>query len=171
MKTKHLILLFALFFLSNVQSQVNPNAIGVRGGGFLGSYGGEISYQHGFGESNRLELDLGWRSHHYNNGKGNDNLWYYNQFSVTGIYHWVFNITEGLNWYIGPGAQVGFYDDYYDNNSGVSIALGGQIGLEYDFNVHDVPLLLSLDARPMFDFIGFYSGFGGGGAFSLRYTF
>jgi hypothetical protein len=171
MNNKHLIIFISLFLFSNIQSQVNPNAIGARGGGFLGSYGGEISYQKGFGEANRLELDLGWRSRRYNNGNGNGNNWYYNQFSVTGIYHWVFNITDGLNWYIGPGAQVGFYDDYYNTNSGASIALGGQIGLEYDFNMHDVPLLLSLDARPMFDFIGYYGGFGGGGAFSLRYTF
>jgi hypothetical protein len=114
-------------------------------------------------------LDFGFRSRRYKGSKGND--WYYNHLSVTAIYHWVFNLSGGLNWYIGPGAQVGFYDDYYDNNSGVSLALGGQIGIEYDFNEHGVPLLLSLDARPMWDFVGYYAGFGGGGAFSLRYTF
>lgn len=166
-------IIFTVFLAFNVISstiaQVNPNAIGVRGGGgFGGDYGGEITYQKGFGEKNRLELDFGWRSRHYN-GKGNS--WYYNHLAVTGIYHWVFNLSGGLNWYIGPGAQVGFYDDYYDNNSGISLAVGGQIGLEYDFNEHGVPLLLSLDARPMFDFVGYYAGFGGGAAFALRYTF
>lgn len=167
-------MIMALAFITTTTSQVNPHAIGIRGGGnFGGGYGGEITYQHGLGESNRLELDLGWRDQRYKSGK------YYNggysHLSVSGIYHWVFNLTGGLNWYIGPGAQVGFYNDYYDNdfddNSGISIAVGGQVGLEYDFNEHGVPLLLSLDARPMWDFIGYYGGFGGGGAFSLRYTF
>ena len=166
-------ILFSLLIIIttlSLNAQVNPNAIGIRGGGgFGGSYGGEITYQKGFGEANRLELDFGFRSRRYNGGKGNN--WYYNHLSVSMIYHWVFNLTGGLNWYIGPGGQVGFYDDYYENNSGISLALGGQIGLEYDFNEHGVPLLLSLDARPMWDFVGYYAGFGGGGAFSLRYTF
>lgn len=166
-------ILFSLFITIttlSLNAQVNPNAIGIRGGGGLGgSYGGELTYQKGFGTANRLELDFGFRSRRYKGSKGND--WYYNHLSVTAIYHWVFNLSGGLNWYIGPGAQVGFYDDYYDNNSGVSLALGGQIGIEYDFNEHGVPLLLSLDARPMWDFVGYYAGFGGGGAFSLRYTF
>jgi hypothetical protein len=169
MKRILLSLLITITTLS-LNAQVNPNAIGIRGGGGLGgSYGGELTYQKGFGTANRLELDFGFRSRRYKGSKGID--WYYNHLSVTAIYHWVFNLSGGLNWYIGPGAQVGFYDDYYDNNSGVSLALGGQIGIEYDFNEHGVPLLLSLDARPMWDFVGYYAGFGGGGAFSLRYTF
>jgi hypothetical protein len=169
MKRILLSLLIAITTLS-LNAQVNPNTIGIRGGGsYGGSYGGELTYQKGFGTSNRLELDFGFRSRRYKGSKGND--WYYNHLSVTAIYHWVFNLFGGLNWYIGPGAQVGFYDDYYDNNSGISLALGGQIGIEYDFNEHGVPLLLSLDARPMWDFVGYYAGFGGGGAFALRYTF
>lgn len=168
-------LIFAFFlnlsFLTMVQSQVNPNAIGIRGGsGFGGDYGGEISYQKGLGDANRLELDFGYRNRRYKfNGKGNG--WYYKHFAVSGIYHWVWNLKDGLNWYIGPGAQLGFYDDYYDDHSGVSLAIGGQIGLEYDFNQHGAPILLGLDARPMWDFIGYYAGFGGGAAFSIRYTF
>lgn len=169
MKRVILNLVILVCISQTTSAQVNPHAIGIRGGLGLGGYGGEISYQHGFGEKNRLELDLGWRNYHYDNGKGND--WRYSHMAFTGIYHWDWNITEGLNWYIGPGAQLGFYNDYYDNNSGVSLAIGGQIGLEYDFNQHGVPLLLGFDARPMWDFIGYYAGVGAGGAFSLRYTF
>ena len=169
MRNSFFIITMVMAFITSTSAQVNPNAIGIRGGGgFGGSYGGEISYQKGLGSSNRLELDFGLRSRRYS-GKGND--WYYNHFSVTGVYHWVWNLTEGLNWYIGPGAQVGFYDDHYGYNSGISLAVGGQIGLEYDFNKHGVPFLIGLDARPMWDFLGYYSGFGGGAAFSLRYTF
>jgi hypothetical protein len=171
MKNSFLMITMVMAFITTTSAQVNPNAIGIRGGGgFGGDYGGEISYQKGLGEANRLELDFGYRNRKYK-FNGNGNSWYYRHFSVSGIYHWVWNLKDGLNWFIGPGAQLGFYDDYYDNNSGISLAIGGQIGLEYDFNQHGVPLLLGLDARPMWDFVGYYSGFGGGAAFSLRYTF
>lgn len=171
MKKWILSIVISVSFFTFSSAQVNPNALGIRGGGgFGGNYGGEISYQKGFGEAHRLELDFGYKSRKYKiNGKGNN--WYYKQFAVTGMYHWVWNLTEGLNWFIGPGAQVGFFDDYYGNNSGISLAVGGQIGLEYDFNMHGVPLLLGLDARPLMNFVGYYSGFDGGAAFSLRYTF
>jgi hypothetical protein len=169
--TKQLLFLFSsIFFFSLSTAQVNPNAIGLRsGGGYNGSFGGEISYQKGFGSANRLEIDFGWTNRRDDSWK--NKTWRYNQFAVSGIYHWVFNLTEGLNWFIGPGAQIGFFDDYYNENSGISLAIGGQIGIEYDFNKHGVPLLFGFDARPMLDFVGYYSGFGGGVAASLRYTF
>ncbi|MEX1003023.1 MAG: hypothetical protein WDZ35_12975 [Crocinitomicaceae bacterium] len=169
MKLYRTLFLGVLFFAFSAQSQVNPHAIGLRfNGGHYGGghYGAEISYQHGFGESNRLELDLGWRSHRW-----------WSQMAITGIYHWVWNITGGLNWYIGPGAQLGFYRDrgyYNDVDDHISLAIGGQIGIEYDFSKHDVPLQLSLDARPMWDIFWRYDdngAFGYGAAFSLRYIF
>ncbi len=169
MKPYTLSILLAFTFFYSAHTQVNSHAIGLRGGLGWGGYGGELSYQQGFGEKNRLELDLGWRS--YNRNNGNANNWRYSHLAISGIYHWVWNLAEGLNWYIGPGAQLGFYDDYYENESGAGIAIGGQIGLEYDFNQHSIPILISLDARPMWNFIGYYSGFGGGTAFSIRYTF
>lgn len=166
--------LFFTVFLAGITSltsfgQVNPNAIGVRLGAGGYGQGGELSYQRGFGEKNRLELDLGWRFGKYtDNGIGND----YSQIVISGIYHWVWNITEGLNWYVGPGAQLGMWNyksDIYED--GFTIAVGGQIGLEYDFNQHGAPILLSLDSRPMWGFIGPGNGFGYGGALGIRYTF
>lgn len=147
-------------------ASVKPNAIGLRGGG--GDIGGgvEISYQKAMGSANRLELDLGWSG-------GDNHSW----IALSGIYQWVFNLTGGLNWYVGPGAQAGFYsfensgnNSNDDDESGLTLGVGGQIGLEYDFNVHSVPLNLGLDVRPMFGFIN-HGGFGFGGALSLRYTF
>lgn len=77
-----------------------------------------------------------------------------------------------MNWYVGPGAQLGFYQNKWNtNDDGITLALGGQIGLEFDFNELGAPLLLSLDTRPMWGFIGGGSGFGYGGALGLRYTF
>ncbi len=151
-----------LTFVSNAQFE--PHAIGVRGGGGTFGSGGEISYQHGFGSSNRLELDLGWRG---NNGKNAYQAW-----GISGIYHWGWNITDGLNWYVGPGAQLGLYNHRYNNDyDGFTINVGGQIGIEYNFNEHGVPLLLSIDTRPMIGIFGGPDYFGFGGALGLRYTF
>ena len=148
---------------TNGNAQVNPHALGVRGGSGNFGFGGEISYQHGLGDANRLELDLGWRGNSGNNSR---------HIGITGIYHWVWNITSGLNWYVGPGAQVGLYNNSgVSNEDGITLALGGQLGLEYDFNHLGAPILLGLDTRPMWGFIGGGSGLGYGGAFSLRFTF
>ena len=153
---------FTLFIIASfgllATAQVNPHAIGLRFGGGS-AYGGEISYQQGMGDAHRLELDLGF------GGTSTHNRMY-----LAGIYHWDWNITDGLNWYVGPGASVGFYHyDGYDNYIGV--AIGGQIGLDYDFNTLGVPVLLSLDIRPMWDFVGDNAGLGWGTALGVRYTF
>ena len=144
------------------QSQVNAHAIGLRGGSGNHGAGGEITYQHGMGDANRLELDLGWRG---NNGNGSSHM------ALSGIYHWVMNIDGGFNWFIGPGAQIGTYSDKDGGNDGLTLGLGGQIGIEYDFNELGAPILLGLDTRPMFGFIGGNNGFGYGGAFSIKFTF
>lgn len=155
------ILLVAFFVLGMIvlaNAQVNGRAIGLRFGG--GTYSGaEISYQHGIGSANRIELDLGFGGY-----KG------HNRMFLAGVYHWDMNIVESLNWYIGPGASLGFY--HYDGIADyIGVALGGQVGLEYDFNSLDVPVLISIDARPMWDFIGDNAGLGWGGALGVRYTF
>ncbi|NJW55728.1 hypothetical protein HC175_22700, partial [Salinimicrobium sp. CDJ15-91] len=97
--------------------------------------GTEISYQRGLSENNRLELDLGWRN-------GN----HYDAFKLTGIYHWVWNIEGGFNWYAGFGAGIGSVDGndddrWDDDDNGLFVNAAGNIGIEYDF---DFPLLLSL---------------------------
>lgn len=161
-----LITCFSCFSLV-VSAQVHKHAIGLRGGPGNYGYGAEISYQLGFSEKNRLELDLGWRG---NNGWGNN----YYGYSFSAVYHWVWNLSGGLNWFIGPGAQLvtyGYkkaYKGVVYEDEGFFLGVGGQIGLEYDFSEHGVPLHLGLDARPM----GFFSGsssFGYGGALSIRY--
>jgi hypothetical protein len=160
---KFLIFAIAIFCMNyHLKAQVNPHAIGLRIGGNGDVNAVELSYQKGFSKVNRLELDLGFggNSHH-------------NRFFLAGIYHWDWNITEGLNWYVGPGAGIGYYsyDNTYDNSDDyVNIAIGGQIGLEYDFNTLDVPILLSLDVRPMWDFIGDNAGLGWGLALGVHYT-
>jgi len=140
------------------QAQVNPHALGLRLGGDGNVNGAEISYQQALGGKNRLELDLGFG--------GNKNQ---SRVYLAGIYQWNWNIKGGLNWYAGPGATLGFYS--YDNfENHVNVGVGGQVGLEYDFNSMKAPILLSLDTRPMWNFIGYGSGLGWGVALGIRYT-
>ena len=162
MKKLIMIIVIAIGGHVSLNAQVNPNAIGIRGGGGNYGTGVEVSYQKGMGDANRLELDFGLR--------GSSN---YSHLVVTGIYHWVNNITSGLNWYVGPGAQVGLYT--YKNSTsstgGITLGVGGQIGIEFDFNEIDIPLLVSIDTRPMWGLVGGGSGFNYGGNAALRYTF
>jgi hypothetical protein len=171
MKGLFLLIVFFVFNWSVLNAQHSGDAIGIRGGYGAFGYGPEISFQKSLGSTNRLELDLGWR------GSRNWASW-----GLSGIYHWAWNITDGLNWYAGPGAQIGFYsyrnygpghpnwDDDYPS-SGAFVNIGGQIGLEYDLNQHGVPFQVSIDTRPMWGFINYSRGFGWGGAFGVRYTF
>lgn len=173
MKTKLILFSISMMLTFYSDAQVQPHAIGVRGGPGTYGYGGEVSYQHGFGSSNRLELDLGWRG---------SNSSHYSAIGIAGIYHWVWNIDGGLNWFVGPGALIGIYSHRHHNHnhvhnsdfveSGIHMAVGGQIGLDYDFNEHGIPFQLGLDVRPMFGLFENYGyGLGFGGALSLRYTF
>lgn len=155
MKKLFLTLMLAAGIMAGVQAQSSDKAFGVRLG-----YGAELSYQQALSGSNRLEADLGLGG------------WDHTGFLVSGIYQWVFNIQEGLNWYVGPGAQVGLAS-YRDNNnnwkSDLGIGVVGQIGIEYNF---DFPLQLSLDYRPSWMIIPSGAGFGYYGiALGVRYTF
>ena len=158
--------LFVLLMLIGMfaNTQVNPHAIGLRLRGDGHRNGAEISYQYGLGSTNRLEIDFGARGHKD-----------WNHVSVAIIYHWVMNLTDGLNWYVGPGGSIGSYRSKHNYNDGLTLAVGGQIGIEYDFSANDdVPLLLSLDWRPMWNLSGNYhnyDNFGYEGGLSIRYIF
>jgi len=153
---KKLILFVALIGIAAVAgAQVSSNALGVRLYGGDKYDGVELSYQKGLNDRNRLELDASF-------GFKSDDT----RVALYAIYHWDWKIVGGFNWYIGPGASV-MYDNF-EGNRQVNVGLGGQIGLEYNFR--DLPLLVSLDARPMWDFLGDVNGLGWGGALGLRYT-
>lgn len=130
------IMLMGLAFTAQAQD-ISKNALGLRLGDNDG-FGGEISYQRGLSDNNRLELDLGWR-----NSNNVDAL------KATGIYQWVWNIEGGFNWYAGVGGGLGSwsYDDKYGtDDSGAFVFVAGDLGIEYGFD--EVPILLSLDIRP-----------------------
>lgn len=152
-----LIAIFALSFGAKAQ-----NAIGLRlGAGSASNV--EVSFQMPMSSANRMEFDLGW-----NNFVNKDNGTWTN-ISLSGTYQWVFPIISNLNWYVGPGAMLSFYDISHSgtDNDHFGIGVGGQIGIEYAFGI---PLTLSLDMRPMWNFIGYTKNWGGI-ALGVRYRF
>ena len=153
------IMLIGLAFTTQAQD-ISKNALGLRLGDNKG-FGGEISYQRGLSDSNRLELDLGWRSN-----KSVD------AFKLTGIYQWVWNIDGGFNWYAGVGGGLGSWStsNNLPKDSGTFVFAAGDIGIEYGFE--EAPILLSLDFRPEFGGNGYYdNNYGSDVALGIRYKF
>lgn len=158
---KKILLLITFVGASITLINAQPRAIGAR----LGN-GADFSYQHSIGAKNMLDItagaSLGW--------------WGHPGIKAAVMYDWVFNIKSGWKWYIGPGGGVGWgwgpaYTDY--NYFPLSVDVGWQIGVEYDFGI---PLNLSLDLRPMVNILGFrYTHmdywFDFGPALGIRYRF
>jgi hypothetical protein len=94
----------------------------------------------------------------------------------TGLYEFHGDIpgAEGLKWYAGPGAHIGFWSDkwkkdYPNRTDGVAIGIDGVGGLDYKFK--KVPINIFAHWQPSFNFVGynyFEAGWGGTG---IRYTF
>ena len=132
---KTLILIAAILGFAVVAS-AQPRAIGVRAG-----YGGEFSYQHGFGSSFG-ELDLGW---------------WHNHINLVGIYDFILGGNGQVNVFIGPGAQLSIWNDEPARTSRANVGIAGQFGVEW--NIPQIPLQLSVDWRPVFFFLN-DGGFG-----------
>lgn len=144
---------------SGQAQEISKNALGLRLGDNDG-FGAEISYQRGLSDNNRLEFDLGWRSSNHVDG-----------FKLVGLYHWVWNIEGGFNWYAGVGAGLGSwsYDHGGIDNSGSYGLVAGNLGIEYVF---DIPLMLSLDFRPeIYLADGYKDDWGPDLALGIRYRF
>ncbi|HUR65361.1 MAG TPA: hypothetical protein VMZ03_03340, partial [Chitinophagaceae bacterium] len=81
--------------------------------------GGGISFKHFLNDKGALEL-IGY---------------FWSQGArITGLYeiHGPINGARGLQWYIGPGAHVGFYNTKFGD--GAFIGIDGVLGLDYKFN-------------------------------------
>lgn len=99
-----------------------------------------------------------------------------NGFRFTGLYEIHGDITgvDGLKWYVGPGAHVGFYNDHWKKeypgrDGGVAIGVDGVLGLDY--KISGAPINVSLDWQPSFNIIGHSYFEGGWGGLGVRYTF
>jgi hypothetical protein len=116
--------------------------------------GGGISFKHFLNDKGALEL-IGY---------------FWSQgMRITGLYeiHGPISGASGLQWYIGPGAHVGFYNTKYGD--GAFIGIDGVLGLDYKFK--GAPINISLDWQPSFEF-GDNRGFvGSWGGLGIRYTF
>lgn len=89
---------------------------------------------------------------------------------ITGLFEYHYNLSPSgsLKWYIGPGAHVGFYkQDFFDG--GTSFGIDGVLGLDYKFP--GIPINVSLDWQPSYEF-GNFAGFSGNwGGVGLRLAF
>lgn len=155
------LVVFAFIGFTTVQAQdISDNAIGLRLGDSDG-FGAQISYQRGLGDNNRLELDLGITT-------GNN----YDGFKLAGLYQWVWVLDGSFNWYAGAGGGLGSIS--FDNvpqgfdDSETFFFAAGNIGIEYNF---DIPLQLSLDARPELGFGDFNDDLDFDIALGIRYRF
>lgn len=149
---KLLLVLVAIMGLTYAASaQDSGRAIGVRLGSGTGS-GAEFSFQQLIGSNNRIELDAGYSTGQYLN--------------FAAAYHWRFPIAGEFNWFIGPALNLG-----YCINHGLGLSAGVQGGAEW--NPENLPLQISLDGRPLYDFLMdpncAYKGFYYGVALGVRY--
>lgn len=148
---------------------VNAQALGIRYETALGvkvwGDGGGISIKHFINSTDHALEGIGY---FWNRGARFVGLYeFHGEFSPG---------ADGLMWYVGPGAHIGFYNDrYYDNRypdgngSGSFIGIDGVLGLDYKFE--GAPINLSLDWQPSFEF-GDTRGFiGSWGGLGIRYTF
>jgi hypothetical protein len=155
---KKLVVLFLLAFglgaISNAQDY--HTGVGLRAG-----YENGLTIKHFIGQKSALEgiISSRWQG-----------------FGITGLYeiqNRAFN-TPGWNWFFGFGAHVGFWNGNhaYWGEPGTSytvVGADGILGLEYCFR--EVPINLSLDWKPAFNFYGYSGYWGDGGALSIRYIF
>ncbi len=151
MKTKLLsVILVLTIFSTAAHAQNYKNALGVK------FYPGAVTFKHFTSSKVSLEA-IGY---FYNHGT-----------RITGLYEFNFPLADvdNLNWYVGPGAHVGFYNNKY--GGGTSFGVDGVIGIDY--KIEKAPINLSLDWQPSIEFgDNFGNGFSGGwGGFAIRYSF
>ena len=152
-KTTLILFLFSILFVGSIKAQTGSsytNAVGIK------FYPGGITFKHFLNEKNALE-GIGY---FYSRGT-----------RITGLYEINYPISEveGLKWYIGPGAHLGFFNS--NNGGGVSLGVDGVLGLDY--KIAEAPLNISLDIQPALELansktdnrLNVWGGIG------IRYTF
>jgi hypothetical protein len=149
---KTLLVVFVSFFIvsgSSAQESGYRTALGVKVWD-----GGGISFKHFVNGNNALEL-IGY--------------FWSRGMRITGLYeiHGPISGARGLQWYIGPGAHIGFYNSKWGDGS--YIGIDGVLGLDYKFN--GAPINVSLDWQPSFEFGDGHGFVGSWGGLGIRYTF
>ncbi len=108
-----------------------------------------------------------------NNAEGEAMFWS-NGFRAVGLYEFNFDIEgiEGLHWYVGPGAHIGFWNKNYQQKKNINSAgfgIDGVLGLDY--KLADYPVNVSLDWQPAIDIVGSSGLTPAYGGLGIRYTF
>jgi hypothetical protein len=149
----YLILLVIIASTSFSYAQNYKTAIGIKGGypGF-----GSLNGKHFLNSKTAIEGSI---------GGGSSTLW------LQGLYELNFSLEDGLNWYAGGGANVGFYSYKNpltnDRTSNMILGINGIVGIEYTFE--DFPLNVALDTGPNIQVINSF-GFGWGAGIAIRYA-
>ena len=135
-------LFVVLLAAASITAYAQPRAIGANLGASLG-----FSYQHGFGESNMLDIAA-----YTPIASGRAAIW---GLGATITYDWIdpFGATVPWNekgewhWYMGVGGDGGYFfpSNYYGTAGMGWVGAAGHFGIEYDFWF---PFQLSLDWRP-----------------------
>lgn len=171
MNCKKFFLILLLPILCLTVAKAQPRAIGARLGGNI-----DFSYQHFVLSNNMLDITAGVSNYVVRYDRKTGEPYSFGSIDLTCMFDWVMNITGGLNWYVGPGAGLGFYWSNYHGNTPVKLNVGAQVGLEYQFKI---PLNISIDYRPMVNIFGLipdgdgrlYLGDFYGIALGVRYRF
>jgi hypothetical protein len=132
-----------LFYSHNSTAQVHKNGVGLRIGERGSLNNPSLSYQFRLNDHNRLQLGLNYRQRDFQ-------YYDFRRLSTSLYFQHVWNIHGGLNWYLGAGIK---HELIQHNQNGIAnyyhtISAGPTIGLEYDFNHKNVPLVLAIDYRP-----------------------
>ena len=158
------ILFVAVLAMTSILAYAQPRAIGGR----LGSFEG-VSYQHAIGESNMIEVELGYsidgRSDVWVKAAGSaiHSRFWGQTVQTAATFDWIdpfgakfpWEHKGEWHWYMGAGIAGGFGWEGYTLVPGFGVSSGtanwgfiapaGRFGVEYDFWF---PLQLSLDYRP-----------------------
>lgn len=172
---KRILLLFGVLslmaFQANAQQGGNPGdyktAIGVRVNPWIIGF----TAKHFIKGPHAIE---GIVSHYF--GSGDRDV---TNVTFTGLYEYTWNVFGKSEWnmYAGGGAHIGLWRDRYYNGNGnkeydteANVGLDGIFGVEYTFK--KIPLNLSGDIKPFFNFNGGHSFIGEQlVGVSARYTF
>ena len=115
MKRVITVFIITVAFTFASQAQSYKSAIGLRAGDPSG-----ITFKTFVNSVNAFDLVAG-------------SGYYGHNFNFTAYYEWQnpTNWTPGLDWYIGPGAHIGFWNNYYKDTYSSTVVLGfdGILGL------------------------------------------
>jgi hypothetical protein len=153
-KMRNSLVILVLFAVTTFSySQNYKTAIGIKGG--YPGYG-SLNGKHFLNSKTAIEGSI---------GGGTNTLW------LQGLYELNFSLEQGLNWYAGGGANLGFYSFKNtitnERTSNMILGLNGIVGIEYTFE--DFPLNVALDTGPNLRIINSF-GFGWGAGIAVRYA-